>query len=133
MIIERLIITMLLFLIGTGSVVFLKQWHVRRLNRETAVFPSSVATTPTLLYFSSDGCAACPTQGRFVSQVAQAWNGRLAIRKINTDIEPETAQQYGIMTLPTTIILDHVGTIKEINYGLTNTQKLNKQVASLVI
>ncbi|MCP5099000.1 MAG: thioredoxin family protein [Chloroflexi bacterium] len=110
----------------------MKQWHVRQLNRETAVSPAQLPTIPTLLYFRSDSCAACPTQGQFVSQLAQEWNGRLAIRKIDTDDEPETARRYGVMTLPTTIILDSVGIVKDINYGVTNTQKLNKQVASLV-
>ena len=133
MIIERIIITGILFLLGAGGVVVYKQWHVGRLNRETAVSAITSFATPTLLYFRSDECAACPTQGRYVEQVLGWWNGRIAIRQIDTDTEPETAQRYGVMTLPTTILVDNTGSVQDVNYGLTNAHKLNKQVERIVV
>jgi len=133
MIIERIIITGILFLLGAGSFVVFKQMHVGRLNRETAVSAITSFATPTLLYFRSDTCVACPTQGRYVEEVANGWNGRIVIHKIDTDTEPETAQRYGVMTLPTTILVDHTGSVRDVNYGLTNAHKLNKQVARIVV
>ena len=130
MILERIIITGILFLIGTGGFVALKQWHVGRLNRGKLGVSS---LTPTLLYFRSDTCAVCPTQGRYVEEVANGWNGRLSIRKIDTDTEPETAQRFGVMTLPTTILVDDNGAVRDVNYGLTNAHKLNKQVARVLV
>jgi len=133
MILERIIITGLLVLISTGGFVALKQWHMGRLNKETAVSPLTSFATPTLLYFRSDSCAVCPAQGRYVEQVAGMWNGRLAIHKIDADSEPQTAQQYGVMTLPTTILVDDSGAVYDVNYGLTNAHKLNKQVERVLV
>ncbi|KAA3660041.1 MAG: thioredoxin [Chloroflexi bacterium] len=137
MILERIIITGILFLLGTGGFVAFRQMHVGRLNRgetaTSAVLSAGVSSlTPTLLYFRSDTCAVCPTQGRYVEEVVKGWNGRLAIQKIDTDTEPETAQRYGVMSLPTTILVDHNGSVQDINYGLTNAHKLNKQVERVV-
>jgi len=134
MILERILITGILFLLGTGGFVALRQWHVGWLNRgETAVSAITSLATPTLLYFRSDTCAVCPTQGRYVEEVVKGWNGRLAIQKIDTDTEPETAQRYGVMSLPTTILIDHNGSVQDINYGLTNARKLNKQVERVLV
>ena len=51
---------------------------------------------------------------------------------IDTDTEPETAQRFGVMTLPTTILVDDNGAVRDVNYGLTNAHKLNKQVERVV-
>lgn len=86
---------------------------------------------PMLLYFRSDQCAPCVTQARYLEQLEQSWNGRVTIQKIDTDAQPEKAHQYGVFTLPTTILVDNVGQIRQINYGLTNVQKLSQQLSTL--
>lgn len=123
--IERILIILLLAFIGSGAYITLKSFHVRRLG--------SVAgqNKPQLLYFRSDYCASCETQARYLDQLEQRWNGRLTIHKIDTDAEPDKAQQYGVFTLPTTILVDNWGKIRQINYGLTNVQKLSQQLRAL--
>ena len=125
--IERLLITTLLILIGTTAYATFKRRHVRVLgDLETAV-----SHTPTILYFASDSCAACPSQARYLEQLLSSWKDRLVVQKIDTEAEPETAVKYGVFTLPTTILIDQQGDVREINYGLTHTQKLTQQIASL--
>ncbi|MCA9974173.1 MAG: thioredoxin family protein [Chloroflexota bacterium] len=134
MIIERVLLTGVFAILGILVFTVMRQTHVRRLNRagqqgqakETAVFGQ-----PTLLYFRSDGCAVCPTQSRYLDQLAERWHGRITIRKIDADAEPETAVQFGIFTLPTTIVMDSKGTVRQINYGLTHPHKLAQQLEAL--
>ncbi len=59
-------------------------------------------------------------------------NGRFIIQSIDVDTEPEKAKQYGVMTLPTTMIIDVTGQVKEINYGLTPSHKLERQISRVV-
>ncbi|WP_420628801.1 thioredoxin family protein [Candidatus Leptofilum sp.] len=139
--IERLIITTILILLGTSAYATFKRRHVRVLgDLETVVSSSSTALsssaqamsqTPTILYFASDSCAACPSQARYLEQLLGKWEDGLMIQKIDAELEPETAVKYGVFTLPTTILIDQQGDVREINYGLTHTQKLTQQVASL--
>ena len=123
MIAERLLIVIVVGLGIWGACLFLKQVQLWQMGRVTAV-----VYTPTLLYFGSKSCAVCPAQWRYVEQLKEAWNGRLAIESIDAEQEPDRAAQYHILTLPTTIIVDKSGVVREINYGLTPMQKLKKQL-----
>lgn len=139
MITERILLTGILAVLGVVVVTVMRQAHMRRLNRTAmpmkaagAIVPeTAVSAYPTLLYFRSDGCAACPTQARHLDQLMDRWNGRVSIRKIDADAEPEAAAQFGIFTLPTTIVMDGAGIVRQINYGLTNTHKLIQQLETL--
>jgi len=125
--IERLIISLAVVMAGTAVYLLFRRLHLWRLNRQNAAGTGQ----PLLLYFSSEGCAACPTQGRYLEQLAAVWNGRFTLRKIDADVEPETAVQYGVFTLPTTILVDGHGAVRQINYGLTNAHKLAKQLETM--
>ncbi len=125
--IERFIITTAIVFVGIAIYMLFKQWHLRKIGQMN----TAVSGTPTILYFQSDTCAACPTQSRFLEQLDNLWNGRLTIEKIDADREPEKAGQFSVFTLPTTILVDETGNVRQINYGLTNTQKLNNQINQL--
>ena len=43
----------------------------------------------------------------------------------------ETAARYHVFTLPTTILHDANGHIRQVNYGLTDERKLNRQLTEL--
>lgn len=125
MFVERLLVIGFLTLVLTSVYLLFKQMQMHRINLRASTF---VAGQPTLLYFRSDTCGTCPTQARYLDQLADKGNGRFAIQHINVDREPEKAKKFGVMTLPTTMILDTTGQVKEINYGLTPSYKLAKQL-----
>ena len=114
-------------MLGTSAYATFKRRHVRVLGD----LETEIAQTPTILYFASDSCAACPSQARYLEQLLSLWQEGLVVQKIDTEAEPETAVKYGVFTLPTTILIDQQGDVREINYGLTHTHKLTQQVASL--
>jgi thioredoxin-like negative regulator of GroEL len=112
--------------VALGVFQGLRLVHVRRITRAAG---GNSRTTPTLLYFHSDQCAACPAQGRMVEQVEGKWGERLAIERIDAERQPEIASRYGVFSLPTTILLDTVGQVRQVNYGLTHAAKLEQQLA----
>ncbi|HEX6387120.1 MAG TPA: thioredoxin family protein [Anaerolineae bacterium] len=126
--VERFLIVLLLIMIGAAAYAAFRQAHLHRLNRVAAAVGQ-----PLLLYFGSDSCAACPVQARYLDELAQRWHGRLAIRKIDAGREPEKAAAYGVFTLPTTVIVDEMGVVQQVNYGLTSAHKLGRQVADLQV
>lgn len=125
--IERLLFAFILIAVITAVYLLFKRQHVRQIGLVRT------AGRPTILYFGSEQCAACPTQARYLEQVDGEWHGRITIQKIDAEHEPEKASQYRVFTLPTTILVDAVGQVHAINYGLTNSHKLSKQVASLPV
>ncbi|NHZ71615.1 MAG: conjugal transfer protein TraF [Aquificales bacterium] len=126
---ERLMIMGLLTLAATGAFLLFKQGQLRQINFKALAVAGG---QPTLLYFRSDSCGTCPTQSRYLDQLMAGENGRFTIQSIDVDTEPDTAKQYGVMTLPTTMILDANGRVQEINYGLTPPHKLEQQISLVV-
>jgi thiol-disulfide isomerase/thioredoxin len=121
---ERLIFAVVLLVVGLAVYEILKRWHLAQIGQRG----TAVTNIPTILYFGSDHCAACPTQVRYLELLNGEWHGRVAIQHIDAEREPEKASQYRVFTLPTTILVDALGQVREINYGLTNSHKLSRQV-----
>jgi thioredoxin-related protein len=128
MILERLLIILFLALLSTGAFTAFKQVQMRRVNRRVAPL---AADRPTLLYFRSNSCAVCPTQARYLEGVGDGGKRPLHPPHHQRRHQPDLARQYGVMTLPTTILLDTAGQVRDINYGLTPPHKLKQQLALL--
>jgi thiol-disulfide isomerase/thioredoxin len=121
---ERLALVLVLAAAGVAAYALFRQLHMRRMQ------PAAAAGRPTLLYFRSDSCAVCPTQGRYVDQLAAQW-AELTIERIDAERDPDTAARYRVFSLPTTVLIDGRGQVQHVNYGLTDAHKLGRQLASL--
>ena len=56
-----------------------------------------------LLYFSAPWCGPCKQLAPVLEEVAQQY----PVKKINVDEESELAAQYGIRSIPTTILVEN--------------------------
>jgi thioredoxin 1 len=54
-----------------------------------------------LLYFSAPWCGPCKALGPLLDELANQY----PIKKINIDNQPELAREYGIVSIPTTVLL----------------------------
>lgn len=121
--VERLLITLALVALGLALMTLLGQRHRRR---ATAV--AGGAARPRLLYFYGDHCAGCHTQARFLDRLA----GAIPIERIDVGRKPDVAEQYGIFTLPTTLLVDAQGAVRHINYGVTDNKRLHRQLEKIL-
>jgi thioredoxin 1 len=53
---------------------------------------------------------------------------RLQIVEINAQEQPDLARQWGVLSVPTTFLLDSQGKTRHVNYGVTPTEKLLAQL-----
>ncbi len=51
--------------------------------------------------FWAEWCGPCKMLGPVIEQLAADYDGKAAVGKVNVDDEPELAQKYGIMSIPT--------------------------------
>lgn len=70
-------------------------------NFETEVLKSEL---PVLVDFFAEWCGPCKMMGPVVEQIADDFKGRAKVVKLNVDEAPETAEKYGIMSIPTFIL-----------------------------
>jgi thioredoxin-like negative regulator of GroEL len=135
--VERLLFVLLLSLLALLFFTLVKQRQMRQASGALgsgalASVSAAASGQPALLYFRSDRCAACAGQTAFVQQVAERWHGRITIETIDTEQELTKAQQYGVFTLPTTLIIDSAGMVRHLNYGLADSRKLAQQLESIL-
>lgn len=70
-------------------------------NFEEEVLKSEL---PVLVDFYADWCGPCKMMGPIVKEMADAYDGKMKIGKLNIDEEMDIAQKYRVMSIPTFII-----------------------------
>lgn len=68
-------------------------------------FHSTVATGVALVDFWSEGCAPCLMLAPFIDQLAEEYAGRATVGKIEIFSALDIADELGVSTVPTLIIM----------------------------
>jgi thioredoxin 1 len=67
-----------------------------------------------ILYFSAAWCGPCKTLGPIIESLA----GQINYEKIDVDNNQDLSIQYGVRNIPTLILLDENGEVKDRKVGL---------------
>ena len=88
------------------------------------------SSEPVLVDFWAPWCGPCRAIAPLIEELAGQYEGRVKIGKVNVDENPETAQRYDVMNIPT-LILFKDGEIAERFMGLVPKSKLEAAINSL--
>lgn len=77
---------------------------------------------PLLIDFYADWCGPCRMVSPVVDEIAEE-NEQYAVGKINVDEEPELAQAFGIVSIPTLIVMKN-GEIANQIVGVASKSKI---------
>jgi thiol-disulfide isomerase/thioredoxin len=88
--------------------------------------------SPVLLYFTTPTCAPCKTVQRpAIHHVKERLGDELQIIEVDASARPEIASQWGVLSVPTTFMIDASGQPRHVNHGVASAEKLLKQYASI--
>ena len=82
----------------------------------TANFQERVlnSATPVLVDFWADWCPPCKMISPLVDEIAQKYEGKLLVAKLDYDANPEIGMQYFVQGLPTLLLFQNGEAVKRI-------------------
>ena len=84
---------------------------------------------PAILYFTTPDCAPCRTvQGPAIEELREQFGDRLQIVKVDASERTDLADYWGVLSVPTTFIIDAEGRPRHVNNGVTPAARLRQQL-----
>lgn len=131
-ILERLIVAGLLF--GLLALVPFVTRGLGRLTRGRAQAAADSAdlpldpTRPTVLYFWTADCHQCRTaQAPTLQRLAQ--QAPIHVVPVDAVAERGLADRFGVLTVPTTVVIAPDGAVRAVNHGFASLATLRDQAA----
>jgi len=86
---------------------------------------------PVLVDFWAEWCGPCHMLAPIVEQIAQDYQGRVKVGKLNVDENPQIAAQFGIRGIPTLLLFDKGKPVEQIIGAVPKAQIKTKLDAHL--
>ena len=130
----RLGVAILIIMVGTMlyfAITKLRLIALRRANQDRvdAGLEDFRAGVPAILYFTTPDCTPCRTvQGPAIEELRAQYGDRLQVIKIDASERIDLANQWGVLSVPTTFIIDGQGQPRHVNNGVATAPKLRQQL-----
>lgn len=86
---------------------------------------------PMVVDFWAPWCGPCKMQGPIIDEVANDYAERAIVGKLNVDDNPETCEQYGIMSIPTMLFFKN-GELVNRHVGLCRKPELEAMIDGIL-
>ena len=70
-------------------------------------FDSVIGSGITLVDFWASWCGPCKMLSPLVEALAEQYDGKALVAKVNVDDEPSIAARFGVMSIPTLIVFNN--------------------------
>ncbi len=121
-------------IIGLGAFAYwlINQRLLARARNNVFTLFNRLPNKPVLVYFTTPDCAPCKTVQRpAIDRVSHLLGEQLEVVEINAYEQPDLAKTWGVMSVPTTFVIDERGEARYVNNGVARAEKLLEQIQTL--
>jgi thioredoxin 1 len=86
---------------------------------------------PSMVDLWAPWCRPCHAIGPWVEELAQKYDGKFKVAKMNVDENPETPNQYGVRAIPT-LLLFKDGKLADTIVGAVGKSNIEKAMLKLI-
>jgi thiol-disulfide isomerase/thioredoxin len=132
MILERSLIALLVIGLGFSGYRLLTAAVLWIRARRGLQLESYHHGRPAILYFTTPSCMPCEAvQAPALRELQARFGERLQVIEIDASQDPEEADHWGVLSVPTTFIIDSQGQPRGVNHGVARADKLERQLLAI--
>jgi len=121
-----------IILLGLGAYWLLNQRLLSRAKNNLSSLLSPLPNKPVIVYFTTPDCVPCKTVQRpALNKLVTLLGEKLHVVEIDATERPDLAKTWGVMSVPTTFLLNAKGEARYVNNGVTRAEKLMEQIQTL--
>lgn len=83
--------------------------------------------TPVLIDFWASWCGPCQMLSPIISEIAEEYDGKIKVCKVNVDNERELSSRFKIMSIPTVVVMKN-GDVSNVSVGFKSKHELLKLI-----
>ena len=118
--------------LGVGAYWLVNQFLLSRANNHVTSLLNPLPNKPVIVYFTTPDCAPCKTVQRpALEKLIGILGEKLHVVEIDATERPDLAKTWGVMSVPTTFLLNSRGEARYVNNGVTRVEKLMEQIQTL--
>ena len=102
----------------------MKEITITKSNFESEVLNSPI---PVVVDFWATWCGPCRMIAPVIEELAEEYDGKVKVGKVNVDDEPELASQFKIVSIPTIVVVKD-GKISAKAVGYMTKERLIKEL-----
>jgi thiol-disulfide isomerase/thioredoxin len=121
-----------IILLGFGLYWLVNQSLLVRAKNNLGSLFKTLPNKPVIVYFTTPDCAPCKTiQRPALDKLSNMFGDGLHVVEIDATERPDLAKTWGVMSVPTTFLLNSRGEARYVNNGIARAEKLMQQIQTL--
>jgi thioredoxin-like negative regulator of GroEL len=131
-IVLRFALTVVIIAVGLFAYWLFNQRLLGRAQNLALALVGTLPNKPLIVYFTTPDCAPCKTiQRPALNKLLTLTGDSVQVVEIDATERPDLAKKWGVMSVPTTFLLDARGEARYVNNGVTRVEKLMEQLQTL--
>lgn len=88
---------------------------------------------PGIVLFTTPNCAPCKTVHRpMIHRILDRLQAPVQYIEVDASLQPDLAKEWGVVSVPTTYLLQPDGRSKYVHFGLVSEKTLTQQIQELI-